>query len=121
MKKVLLILVIAMMVPVMASAGSGVTNTAAGDPLKLVGLTIATSPGVFAYYEDDTTTQPQWYAIGTLHQGGTKAYATAQNSTSILHYEFTTSPLVATSLSGLTFPTQTAAASVDGWPEGWTQ
>ncbi|PLX89798.1 MAG: hypothetical protein C0619_10450 [Desulfuromonas sp.] len=118
MKKLVLIMAIALMFPMMASAED---NATAGAALELEGLTIAVSPGVFAYYNDGGVADPQWYLIATVHQGGTNFYATAQNSTSIFKQD-ATAPVLIGDLTGADYPTETEAASEDYWSDSaWTR
>jgi len=126
MKKFLILLAIAILLPISSFAAS-TDNATAGSRLVLdtgsPSLTIAASPGVFQYYGDDGTTTPQWYVIGTVHQGGTRYYATSQNSTSIFYQDDTTGPVLITDLQGLTWPTGTADTASETWwsNSGWTR
>ena len=126
MKKILILLVIAVLLP-MSSFADKKDNATAGSRLILdkstVNLTIAASPGVFQHYGDDGTVSPQWYVIGTVHQGGTRYYATSQNSTSVFYQDDTTGPVLITDLNGLTWPTGTADTASETWwsNSGWTR
>ena len=115
MKRLILILAVLMLFP-LTSFAAPANNATAGSPLQLTGLTISVSPGVFAYYTDGSAANPQWYLVGTVHQGGKNFYATAQNSTSIFKQP-TTAPTVIGDLTGLTYPTQAQAASETYWSD----
>ncbi len=125
MKKIIIMLAIAAILPSAVFAATG-DNGTAGSRLELDGsannLVIAASPGVFTYYGDDGTTAPQWYVVGTVHQGGSRFFATAQNSTSVF-YQDTDSPNVIGDLTGLTWPTGTADTASETWwsNSGWTR
>jgi hypothetical protein len=105
------------------SLGADKSNGSAGSPLELTDMTISVSPGVFAFYRDDGQATPQWYLIATAHNGGTKYFATAQNSTSVFKQEDTASPITLGELEGLDYPDQDQAASEDYWSDGnaWTR
>ncbi len=124
MKKIIILLAIAMLLPMSAFAATD--NATAGSRLQLdteaPTLNIAASPGVFMYYADDATTDPQWYVIGTVHQGGTRFYGTAQNSTTIFYQE-ATGPKVIGDLTGLTWPSTAAETISEDWwsGTGWTR
>ena len=121
-KKSLIVVMAVLLLPMAAFAGN-TNNGTAGSPLELTAagtgtsLTIAVSPGVFAYYEDDATTTPQWYLIASAHQGGTNVYATAQNSTSIFRQAPNVAPIELTTVTGMTYPTQLEAVSEDYWSD----
>ena len=119
MKKLILILAFMLMLPVGSMAGEK-NNAVPGERLVLAGLEIAVSPGVFAYYEDDLAALPQWFGIATIHQGGTKIYATAQDSTSIYNQDAPDSTTITlgvfTTLYG-TLPTQVQSASDSYWTD----
>lgn len=123
MKKLFILIVLAVFLPMSAFAAT-TDNGNAGSTLTLSTeaptLQIASSPGVFMYYGDDDTDDPQWYVIGTVHQGGSRYYGTAQNSTSIFQQD-ASGPIVLTDLTGLTWPaTADETASEDWWSgTGW--
>ena len=119
MKKFTFILAFMLMMSV-SSIALATDNPAAGERLVLTGLEIAVSPGVMAYYLDDgaTTGEAQWFTIATLHQGGTKVYATAQNSTSTYSQEVDTSVAVTYGVFNIltaSLPTRIQAASDTYW------
>lgn len=114
MKKIMIILIVLLLLP-MAAMAVDANNGQAGTPLELTGLTISTSPGVFAFYRNSGNGTPQWYLIATAHGGGTKFYATAQNATSIFKLDDATAPITLAELTALQFPTQDQAASEDYW------
>lgn len=126
MKKLFILLAIALFLPV-GSFAAATDNGTAGSRLVLdtssPQLVIASSPGVFQYYGDDGTTTPQWYVVGTVHQGGTRFYATAQNSTSIFYQDDSTGPVELTDLTGLEWPTGTGDTASETWwsNSGWTR
>lgn len=125
MKKVLCFVVVVMLLSFGTAFAATGDNGTAGGRLILDGettLEISSSPGVFMYYGDDGTTDPQWYVIGTVHQGGTRFYGTAQNSTNIFYQE-AIGPKVLADLTGLTWPTSVADTASETWwsNSGWTR
>ncbi len=119
MKKYTFILACMLMMSV-SSIASATDNTDAGERLELTGLDIAVSPGVMAFYEDDGATagEAQWFTIATLHQGGTRVFATAQNSTSTYNQDVDTSVAVTYTVFGTytaALPTRDEAASDSYW------
>jgi len=126
MKKILILLVIAVLLP-MSSFAASTNNATAGSRLVLdtssPSLTSAASPAVFQYSGDDGNATPQWYVIGTVHQGGTRYYATSQNSTSVFYQDDSSGPVLLSDLNALTWPTGTADTASETWwsNSGWTR
>ena len=46
-------------------------------------ITVGLSSNVTAAYENGGETDPQWFAIGTAHTGGTQVYGPAQDVTNL--------------------------------------
>ena len=93
----------------------GVTvDTGDGNAYPALGL----SPKVEAIYVTDGTdsTDTQWYAIGTIHPGGNKVYATAQDVNNVYSQDHITGTDIATSLAKV----PTNSTSPDLWStSGW--
>ncbi len=89
--------------------GGTETDGTASDTLSM-GL----SSNVTAMYEDSDSTQTQWYAIATAHQGGTEIYATAQDVTSIYKLVAGKTPGDAPDFEGI--PSTSTDSTV--WSEG---
>lgn len=125
MKKIIFLLVILVALPLCATA-KNTNNGSPGSRLELTtstpSLEIAASPGVFLYYGDDGTPSPQWFVIGTVHQGGTKYFGTSQNSTSIFT-QTATSPIELADLTGKTWPANAGDTASETWwsNSGWTR
>jgi len=97
------------------TAGASFECEASGAP-----LTFNMSPSVFgSYWTEGTTGNEQWYAIGTFHAGGTYAYATAQNFTSVYKRTLPTdaAPTVSTAFAGVV----TTPASAGTWSDWYIQ
>lgn len=76
-------IIIALAIAFMATTSfAGSMTLGSTDP-----MTVGLSNEVTATYvaPGDATSKPQWYAIGTYHAGGDKAYATAQDITNIYY------------------------------------
>ena len=83
-------------------------------------LEISLSPKVVAGYTvaDDTGTN-DWYVIGTYHEGGTKAFATASSITKIWNDEVTAGETVSSHFDAVP-QTPDTAGSDDLWSDaGW--
>jgi len=128
MKKIVLLLVVLLAFSVSSSfaayvvyssttAGFLTLNTGGMDAASKANMSdIGLSPKVEAYYVTDGTTDvsAQWYAISTLHPGGTLAYGTAQDLNNIYHSDYQTGSDAATELKAI--PTSSASNSVwDVW------
>ena len=122
-----MILVIACVLAMGSTAFAGAYTSAEGEGALALGagsattapiLTIGLSPKVRASYFTDGTSAgtAQWYAIGTVHPGGTEVYGTAQNLNNVYKRTFTTGTTIDTAFFGLpSGPNSASDWSDNGW------
>lgn len=91
------------------------TGSATASPAIIIGL----SPKVRASYITDGTDKgtAQWYAIGTVHPGGTELFGTAQNLNNVYKQTFTTG----TTINDAFFELPATPNSASQWSDaGWS-
>ena len=80
-------------------------------------ITFGLSPNVVARYINPGTTDAtgQWYSIGTVHSGGTKAFGTTQDLNNMYIKDYNTGTDITTDI--LNIPPNSVSA--DAWETGW--
>lgn len=101
------------------------TDTSEGATIKCGtspnNLEISLSPKVHAGYTvDDNAGTNDWYVVGTYHEGGTKAFATASNITKMWNDEISAGEAVSDNFDAVP-QTPATAGSDDLWSAaGWS-
>ena len=80
-------------------------------------LTFGLSPNVVARYINPGTSDAtgQWYSIGTVHSGGTKAFGTTQDLNNMYIKDYATGTAITNAIVDI----PANSVSANAWNEGW--
>lgn len=120
-KKIIGLLIVSALFAATAAIAAEDVNATGGQLVlgsNSADLTIGLSKGVEVRYVNPgaDAAAAQWYIAASVHSGGNKGYATAQNLTNIMVMDYAPGSDTSTVLDNI----QETAASKEDWPAGWS-